>query len=395
MAVVVDTAEELRAVYNEAKKASEGKGRSRRASIFKQTPYIQPDWVQKYFCRFVHIASSLASQCRPEGLSAVLLILMETRSLVLDVYDMKKEAGDSSAKILEQLSTFVTAVQKLENVVAKMGVPNLIKLATEPSAANGDSSDGKEHELPLLVLAPHLMLDQRLFPPKDHPGGGDHSELFALCPDIALGKKLMRICLQQGFDDLTCLLLTANGVGTLTMEILDKTNLRHRYYDRLSSCFSFCRMLAWAEVRRSFQMDLAKSKEWTEKVAETPSLCLGWAFEANALAGGKDDMSTAFEEAVVIRRRASSVSREPSQQQPPQLSAPPSPVSTFQPAPPSPSAIPPANFILPPTSPHPTASLSPSLNSAPPLPREPTLPRERGPPPPARFQRQQQVYEEM
>lgn len=361
----VDIAEELRAVYNEAKKKVEGKlNRGRRPSIFKQIPYIQTEWVEKYFCRFVHIASLLAAKGKPVGLLSVLLIITETRSLVLDVYEVKKEGGESSSKILENLSMFIVAIEKLEAVVTKMS-SSLSTLAKQDNTQTTvQVNNNEEKDLPLLILAPHLMLDQKIFPSKDHPGGGDHTELFALCPDMAMGKKIMRTCIKKGYDELTCLLLTANAVGTLTMEILDKTSLRHRYYDRLSTCFSFCRMLAWAEVRRSYRMDLAKSNEWTEKVAEMPSLCLGWAFEATALAGKESDTTEAFEEAVIHRRRASSVSRDPASFVSSPDAPPPSPASSIMPPPPSPQ---PNSYALPPSPPVPPLG-STTIHTRPPPP---------------------------
>lgn len=266
----IDAVEELRSIFDEANFAVSGQKKSRRPSIFAKSPFVPPLWAQMYFARFVHIASSeLATRSKPLGLGAILMILAETRALILDVYDLKKSSGDSSSKIFDQVAFLTTAVQKLETVLNRVtGKDKLndmykqINIMRVEQAEAKDQIDGKDEDLPLFVLAPHLMLEQRLFPPLGEPGGWDHSELFRMYPEIQDLKKQMHSYLQKGYDETTCLLLTTNAVGTLTMRVLEKTNLRHRYYESLISCFNFCRMAAWAQLKHSYNVDLAASMEW-------------------------------------------------------------------------------------------------------------------------------------
>lgn len=312
----IDAVEELRSIFDEANFAVSGQKKSRRLSIFAKSPFVPPLWAQMYFARFVHIASSeLATKSKPAGLGAILMILAETRALILDVYDVKKVNGDSSAKIFEQINFLMVAVQKLETVLDRVtgkdklndmykqvNVMGIVKTETK------EEVEGKDEDLPLFVLAPQLMLEQRLFPPLGEPGGWDHSELFRLYPEIQDVKKLMHSSLRRGCDETTCLLLTTNAVGTLTMRVLEKTNLRHRYYEALISCFNFCRMAAWAQLKHTYGVDLATSMDWKGV--------------------------SAFDDKVIHRRR-SSVNLAPSPSQSfSQLSPP--PLSSSRPSPPPP-----------------------------------------------------------
>lgn len=338
----------LKAIYQTAEQYFGSKIKSgRKSSMFLKSEFIPPVWAKKYFCRFAHIASSeLAARSRPAGLGAVLMILAETRALVLDVYDLKKVDGESSEKILGQISFLTDVIQKLQVLV--VGTIEKDHL-THPiyMRRQGEANALQQIVLPLLVLAPITMINQRLFVREGLAGGGNHGELFKMCPEIDSLEREMNSCLQRGNDEFTCLLLATDTIGKVLMRVLENTSLRHRYFTQLVSAHNFCRMFAWAELKKNYGCDLSRSHLWTGV--------------------------SAFEDSVIHRRRES-LSRTPSAasfSSPPPLPAPghgpppPSCPPCFRsPSFPSPS-FPPRPFPLPSS---PSSSPPPSPPHSPPPP---------------------------
>lgn len=88
--------------------------------------------------------------------------------------------------IFQKIKFLVQAINKLEDLLSNMLKADSIKRS--PAAVNmnprkdsePEQTAGEEQEdddFPTIVLAPLLMMDQRLFPPLGDPGGWDHAKV--------------------------------------------------------------------------------------------------------------------------------------------------------------------------------------------------------------------------
>ena len=69
----------------------------------------------------------MAHASNPDGLAAVLAILVEAQALLFDVYSLKKEKGESSANIFAKTDFLKTLIEELEEMVTKMRSDDIMK----------------------------------------------------------------------------------------------------------------------------------------------------------------------------------------------------------------------------------------------------------------------------